>query len=430
MNNAKQDVLVIGAGMAGLTAARTLAEAGLRVTVLEARDRVGGRIFTQRSGNEVIELGAEFIHGRPPELWAIVNEAGLETYGRDGAQFCFEDSQLAESGSNLGNAFHLLDGLEDYSGPDLSFAQYLDTLSASPDERQSILGYVEGFNAADSREISIISLGVQQKAEESIGGGIIGYGVRRGYNSIADFLTQRIAHDNGTIHLDTTVRELNWRAGNVEAITTSGSFTAQQCIVTLPLGVLQNQSVAITPTPEPILAAASKMRMGQASRITLAFREPFWKHLPHPPNLENLSFLFSFEKMPRVWWTSHPEPGNTITGWLGGPRSAQLNNLGNDQLADHTCATLAEIFSINPTALRQSLLCCFHHNWQSDPFSLGAYSYVAAGGIDAPQRMTQPLNNTLFFAGEHTDTTGHWGTVHAAVRSGLRAAAQILDSSA
>src|SRR5215469_16371967 len=157
MNPVISDVLVIGAGMAGLTAARTLAESGLHVTILEARDRIGGRIFTERHGSETIELGAEFVHGRPPELWSIIEEAHLETYERHGAQFCFEDSQLAECGSSMGRAFHLLDDLENFSGPDLSFAQYLETLSASSEERQSVLGYVEGFNAADSREISVIS---------------------------------------------------------------------------------------------------------------------------------------------------------------------------------------------------------------------------------------------------------------------------------
>ena len=94
MNGKGKRVLVIGAGMAGLTAARKLAEAHRHVMVLEARNRVGGRIFTLRERNEVLELGAEFIHGRPPELWRLIQEADLETYQVDGAHACHKDGKL------------------------------------------------------------------------------------------------------------------------------------------------------------------------------------------------------------------------------------------------------------------------------------------------------------------------------------------------
>jgi len=90
----QSDILILGAGMAGLTAARTLAEAGRRVTLLEAANRVGGRIHTIREANEIIELGAEFVHGKPPELWSFIEEANLETYELDGSMLTFEDSRL------------------------------------------------------------------------------------------------------------------------------------------------------------------------------------------------------------------------------------------------------------------------------------------------------------------------------------------------
>src|SRR5271163_3554546 len=101
MTESKDEVVVIGAGMAGLTAARALAEAGLKVLVVEAQDRIGGRILTRHIGDEAIELGAEFIHGRPPELWALIDEVGIETYERDGAQVCFEDGALSDCGHEM-----------------------------------------------------------------------------------------------------------------------------------------------------------------------------------------------------------------------------------------------------------------------------------------------------------------------------------------
>ena len=130
--------------------------------------------------------------------------------------------------------------------------------------------------------------------------------------------------------------------------------------------------------------------------------------------------------MPHVWWTPFPAQSNTLTGWVGGPRSEALANLTPEQLGNLACETLAPIFSLPLETLRNQLIACHAHDWQRDGLFDGAYSYVPAGALDACTKMTIPADNTLFFAGEHTDTTGHWGTVHAAMRSGLRAAAQIL----
>jgi monoamine oxidase len=427
MTKPQCEVLVIGAGMAGLTAARTLAEAGIGVTIIEARGRVGGRILTQRIADQAIELGAEFIHGRPPELWALIAETGLETYERDGTQACFTNGSLSPCREDE-RAFDLLEKLEDHTGPDVSFTQYLSTLHASDSERISARSFVEGFNAADASQISTASLGVQQKAEDAIEGDLAFY-LLGGYDQLPEYLANRLRDYAGTIQFDTPVRHLRWSAGHVEATTDTHTVTARRAIVTIPLGVLQQGSLIIDPRPDTILGAASQLRMGNVFRITLHFREPFWKTLPPKP-IEDLSFLFSFGEMPPVWWTTHPHPSPLLTGWVGGPRSAALAILSSSALEDRACSTLAYIFGLRTAQIRERLLDCYIHDWRNDPYALGAYSYVATGGLDAPRLHSQPVENTLFFAGEHTDTTGHWGTVHAAVRSGLRAAQQILDLSA
>ena len=168
--------------------------------------------------------------------------------------------------------------------------------------------------------------------------------------------------------------------------------------------------------------------MGHARRFTLLFKERFWQHLPPQPALHELSFLFAFSEMPPVWWTPHPEPSNTVTGWIGGPRSAALAGSDAKTLAGKACTVLARIFGLRKDAVQKLLKGCYTHDWQNNRFALGAYSYVAAGGLDASKQMTEPVEDTLFFAGEHTDVTGHWGTVHAAMRSGVRAAEQVLSS--
>ena len=427
MTASNDDVVVIGAGMAGLTAARALAEAGLKVLVIEAQDRIGGRILTRHVGEEAIELGAEFVHGRPPELWALIDEAGLETYERDGAQVCFEDGALDDCGDEMSEVFAPLEKLKDFDGPDVSFAEYLDREQVPAEERGRMIGYVEGFNAADHREVSAASLGAQQKAEDASDGDRT-YRLRGGYDQLPQYLVRRIVEYGGRVMTGTPVKEIRWEAGRVEVITDAGSFFAPRAVVTLPLGVLQRGDVVFSPEPGLVVEAAGRLRMGQTRRFTLLFRERFWERLTPQPALKELSFLFAFSEMPPVWWTAHPEASHSITGWVGGPRSAALAGVGAEELGQRACSTLARIFSLEENRVRELLRGCYTHDWQADRFALGAYSYVAKGGMAASRQMTVPTAETLFFAGEHTDVTGHWGTVHAAMRSGLRAAAQVLDA--
>jgi monoamine oxidase len=424
------DILVIGAGMSGLTAARALAEAGRNVTLLEATSRVGGRIYTLRENNEIIELGAEFIHGKPPELWSLIEEANLETYELEGSMLTFEDGRL-QSRDEEEESTPILEKMESLTGPDQTFAEYLAQHPLPDDQSQSVIGYVEGFNAADHRIISTLSLGLQQAAEEAIEGDRL-FRIRDGYDRLPQFLAQKFTAAGGTLQLNTLVERIDWTPNHVrlEAQTNGHPviFEAAQAIITLPLGVLQQNSVTFSPTPDA-LHEANRLRMGQVRRFTLHFREPFWATLKPAAlsqKLETLSFLFSFASMPPVWWTSHPAPSNTLTGWIGGPRSATLADLTPDELGEAACKTLAQIFSLDPAGIRNQLIACHTHDWQHDALTFGAYSYIAAGALDACSKMTLPADHTLYFAGEHTDTTGHWGTVHAAIRSGHRAAHQIL----
>ena len=423
------DVLVLGAGIAGLACARTLAERGLRVCLVEATDRVGGRILTHRVGGQVVELGAEFVHGRPPELLALISEAELTLIERTGTQVSFDEEQLAADTDARDGMFDPLEDLRTYTGPDLSFKDYLaqSRFGVNADAAQAALSYVEGFNAADATQISAHSLGIQQVAEDSIDGELLAH-ITEGYDRLPLFLANRFRAANGDLRLNTLVTAIHWGTGRVAFKTSAGELVATRAVITLPLGVLRGGTVRIVPQPRAILEASALMRMGAVSRFTLVFRERFWQTLPPQPAMHELSFLFAPDELPSVWWTTHPEDTCALTGWVGGPRSSSLLAKSESDLADLACRALARLFHLPESRLRQELQACLTHDWSADSNFRGSYSYVAVGGSEASARMAEPVEHTLYFAGEHTDTSGHWGTVHGALRSGFRAAKQILDT--
>lgn len=427
MDSGRQRVLVIGAGMAGLTAARRLAEAGRQVLVLEARNRVGGRICTLRYQDQVLELGAEFIHGHPPELWELIHEAGLETYRLDGVSYCHRDGKLKKC-DEQSEIFKFLGGLEKWKGPDVAFADYppLDRLPS--DKREQIIQYVQSFNAADYRQIGVHSLAVQQQAEEEIHADEL-FRIREGYDRLPEFLARKARQSGARIELSRPVERIEWKRGGVQVFARDGGelieLSANKAVIAVPLGVLQQFGVAFDPLPKA-LVAANQLAMGPVRRFTLLYRESWWAE--HKDlKLPKLSFLFAHDAMPPVWWTAHPLETPTITGWIGGPRSASFDQCTREQVGDLACQELARIFSLPLDYLRSQLLCCATHDWQADPFAFGAYSYIPARALDSVLDLATPVENTLYFAGEHTDLTGNWGTVHAAMRSGERAAKQVLS---
>jgi monoamine oxidase len=423
------DVVILGAGMAGLAAARSLLERGVRVIVLEARSRVGGRVFSCASENaQVIELGAEFIHGRAPELWSLITESGVEVTERNKSQFREHHGRVVEDDNTHDTTpFEALDELENFEGEDIPFAKWLAASDIRDDDAQALLNYVEGFNAADANRIGVVALGAQQRAEDVIEGDR-SWHVQSGYTSLAEYLATEIKQLGGEIRLNSEALGMRWRAGAVDIDTEHQIIRAAKCVITLPLGVLQ-AGFNIVPEP-PAISAARRLAMGHAVRFTMLFRHRWWEGLTTTPggDVKPMSFLFTPQRDVKVWWTAHPELEAlpTMTGWVGGPAAKELSNQTAQQLGHSACILLASAFGVTPEHIQAQLVTTVAHNWSEDRFSQGAYSYVPAGAIDAPAIMATPQSGTLFFAGEHTDVTGHWGTVHAAIRTGLRAAAQVL----
>jgi monoamine oxidase len=435
MTHDEYDVLVLGAGAAGLAAARALAATGRRVALVEARKRVGGRIHTEHvvdriSGSAVpVELGAEFIHGLPKNLWGLVDEAGLETIERGGSRLHYDAGRLSEHETAALDVLEYLPTWLEAQSPaqDFSFADYLRIASIEAEAAAQASAYVEGFNAADHNRISVRALVQQQLAEDAIEGDRL-FHVTQGYDAIPAYLARQFSSLGGKLLLDRPVHTVRWTRDSVgfegcDSLGADFSLRAQQAVITLPLGVLQAGTVRFDPDPARLIGQARRMAMGHAWRMSLLFRAPIWPHA--------MSFLFTAHARPSTWWTPFPDSTPMITAWTGGPATASLADASLEPIAgasplDRALQILARVFDRSVPDLQSQLVSWHSADWRADPYARGAYSYVVAGESDAPEQLCSPIGETLYFAGEHTDVTGHWGTVHAALGTGLRAAAQLI----
>ena len=440
------DVIVIGAGAAGLAAAAELGRAGLLVTILEARDRIGGRMFTLRDPvyQVPIELGAEFIHGLPPETWTPLQAAGVSITEVAGEAWCFRKGRL--SGCDFFSQVDDILRKMDDRLPDESFLNFLKRCcrdsASNPEEQEAMeraLAYVTGFNAADPDRVGVHWLVRGTRAEEKIEGDRA-FRSEHGYSDLLDIFQRELTAANVRIQTETVVDSIEWAQGRVEITSRRGTksqkFSTGHVLVTLPLAVLQaaaddHGAVRFTPPlPRTQLQALEKLEMGKVIRVTLRFHHRFWDTIPAPGNEKNtlsgMSFLFSDDDWFPTWWTTMPQKLPMITGWAPFRCAEQLSGKSRSFVIDRCLQTLSRLFTVGVEELTQLFDDAYFHDWQNDPFSRGAYSY---GGVDADgaqQALASPVENTLFFAGEATDITGHNGTVHGAIASGYRAAKEIL----
>ena len=400
------DVIVVGAGAAGLSAASRLARAGRRVLVLEARDRIGGRCWTRRMPGvgAPVELGAEFIHGQPAATLALLEGAGVPGVDSRRTQRLLWRGKLVaiegfiEARKAARNAAALRHS-------DLSFAEFLARRKLPPLTRAVARMMVGGFDAADPERVSARDI-----VEEW--GHALAASQMRPQGGYAPLLEMLVA-PGMTLRLRHRVREIRWRSGVVEV----DGLRARRAVITLPLGVLQAGDVRFLPDPgkrRPLTMLAS----GPVIRVAMRFAEPFWNER-HP----DVAFFHSLQAPFPTFWTPLPMRAPLLTAWAGGPKAARLTGLARRELLGHALASLRSVFGRLPQVKG-----FYAQDWQADRFARGGYSYVRVGGQGARTELARPVRDTLFFAGEATDAD-EAGTVAGALRSGARSARRILRSS-
>jgi len=417
------DVIVIGAGVAGLAVARDLTAAGVRVLLLEARNRLGGRVMTRHTAEGPVELGAEFVHGAVEEVLGVARQASLPLREVERSA----PREPAGVAAGRADAFSAIDVLLAHvsGNDDESFQRLVDRVDVDRAIKSRALGLVEGYHAADPAKISVQSL-IDNTAADERPGSERQFRFVRGYDGLVAALFGQVAQELCTVRLNAVVKVIAWRSGHVVVRTETGAeLTAPQVVVTVPLGVLKAGAIDFSPQLPDKQDALRRLEMGPAARVSLQFEGDRWAGRDSFPRE---GFLFSGEPPFPVWWMSRPAPWPVITGWAGGRRALALATLGDAERADAATEALASALDVDANRLRQDLCGGFSHDWQSDPFARGAYSYAAVGGRHAGAELAAPVKDTLFFAGECTQSDGRNATVHGAIASGQRAARQVLGA--
>ena len=423
------DVVVLGAGAAGLSAARELCSAGLEVVVLEARDRIGGRVHSLRdpAAPRPIELGAEFVHGEDADVFRLFEAAGVVAEELPEAHFRSRDGRLsavdgfwdaiAAAGRNLAGRL---------GRRDASVHEVLERARLPGRTRALLVQFVEGFFAAHLDRISARSLapdGAMQRQFRPAGG----------YGPALQWMRDGLDPERATVRLSTAATRVRWSRGEavVEAAGPSGEplepFRARAAVITVPHALLRSNALRFAPELDGRREALERLEPGQVFKIVLRFRESFWEEdgfmrrrlAAKASEAPRLGFLHGEGPVP-VWWTGLPARLPFLTGWAGGPKAERMLAAEPSARVDRSLDALADLLAVPRRTLDERLDGVYAHDWRSDPFSACAYTYVGVGGWAAQKALARPVEGTLFFAGEALSADGI-GTVPGALATGRRA---------
>jgi monoamine oxidase len=414
-------VLIIGAGAAGLYAAQILLDQGAQVTILEASNRIGGRIHTNTDFSDFpIELGAEEIHGENSILHEAALAAGA-TFLSDQLEdyYYFNGSLKSESNATENTLFNAMlqsiDDIVNYTGGDTTAAAYGEISNISDNVVHIFNALVGNEHGTDNTRVGMH--GLRTEAERWTAGD---QNKMMRNTSMFEVLAHACPKALSAVLTEKAVQRIDLTGNDVEVTTLDGSiFRADAVICAVPITQLKNNSIEfIPPLPTAKTTAIQKIGMGRGMKIILQFNQRIWP--------SNMSSVYGKRNIPIFWVTSADGRSDAfiLTGFVNGASAEYLFGLGEEGIILQALDELDELFGEATTAFISAIV----HDWGSVPYIEGTYSYPTPDMGNAIDILAQPVGTRLFFAGEASHTGGHTSTVHGAMETGLRAAIEILQS--
>jgi monoamine oxidase len=401
------DAAIVGAGAAGIAAARRLTAAGRRVVVLEARDRAGGRAVTDHSLGAPADLGAAWLHFARINAWTPQAEAGSYTIlrrppGWGPAAWIGNreptPAERAASGAAY-DRYHQLIEAAAAAGRDVSLAEVLPNDDYRP-RFDAVMTWAVGV---ETRDVSTVDLQRYADSDDN-------WGVREGLGTVVAAAAQGLP-----VHYGARVTAIDWNGDTVQVDSTAGRVEARAVIVTVPTTVLAREVIHFTPTlPHSYLTALADLPLGVVNKVFFRIERGRFA------NGQMRHFLGSATTSRTCSWNVNAAGQPLLTAFFGGDLSWELEQRG--ELAAFAREELRRIFGAE---ILDELGAALATGWGADPYSMGSYSAARPGRADCRAQLALPVSPRLHFAGE-VCSENYYGTLHGAWLSGSEAAERLL----